>query len=256
MTESDYKRCTICLEVKLLDCFHRDKTTKDGYYPTCKECISKIRRDKYQKNPEKYKEQAKRGRLKNPEKHKETSKQYRLAHPDEMREYRKEWIERNPEKDRQSKKEWEKNNPEKIRDRAKRHRQKNPELYMEYKHRRRSKENELPYTMTQADWDFMFEYWNGKCAICGREVTETLIIARDHWIPIRDKQERNIGTTPENMLPLCHSKDANQNGCNSSKSNKDPIAWLYSRYSRDEADMILTAIKQYFEIVRLRKTND
>lgn len=35
------KRCTICKEKKILNHFHKDKKTKDGYYYICKECRKK-----------------------------------------------------------------------------------------------------------------------------------------------------------------------------------------------------------------------
>jgi len=54
------------------------------------------------------------------------------------------------------------------------------------------------------------------------------------------------------MLPLCHSKIGNALGCNNSKSNDDPIAWLHSLYPNDPklVAKILARIAKYFKTVK------
>lgn len=250
-----YKRCTKCKELLLVadGRFVTDSQKKDGLHPICRSCTSAHKKARYAANPEMFREIGRQNQKKYATKLRENHRAYRLAHPEVARKSRKKWTEENPEKDRQSKRDWQKRNPEKKRAQALRHRKENPEKYAAIKHRRRAIENSLPHDMTLEDWAFMFEYWENKCCVCGRCEGDGLILARDHWIPIKDKQGRAIGTVPDNMLPLCHSKESGRDGCNSTKLNIDPIEWLYSRYPEEQADEILAKILEYFEIASSRK---
>lgn len=116
-------------------------------------------------------------------------------------------------------------------------------------HRRRVREIGLPNTMTPTHWLQALDYWNHKCAICGCEADFWTTIAADHWTPL----SKNGGTTPENILPLCHSRKGVPNGkasCNQSKGNKDPAEWLISKLGKRNAKKKLAEIETYFEWVR------
>ena len=52
------KTCKTCKLPK--EDFGKDKRNKDGLQAECNECINKRRRERYAKNPEKYKEQQKK----------------------------------------------------------------------------------------------------------------------------------------------------------------------------------------------------
>lgn len=93
------------------------------------------------------------------------------------------------------------------------------------------------------------EYFDGCCAICGRLPSFWHILAQEHWIPITDPRLDNPGTVVGNMLPMCHSRKDGENGCNNSKSNKDPIVWLVEKFGKRKARRILERIEAYFEWV-------
>ena len=44
------KKCSRCHEDKSIDCFNKEKTSKDGYSVYCKECRKNIRHQSYLKN--------------------------------------------------------------------------------------------------------------------------------------------------------------------------------------------------------------
>ena len=87
----NFKKCSKCGEVKLLDCFNRDKSNKDGYKFWCRKCHAgafnkyraenhekiKITKDKYYaKNREKILAKTLEWRTKNPEKVKDSYAKY------------------------------------------------------------------------------------------------------------------------------------------------------------------------------------
>lgn len=49
------KECKDCGEIQDFTAFPKDRTTKDGYRPYCRECNRKKDRQRYHNNPDKYK---------------------------------------------------------------------------------------------------------------------------------------------------------------------------------------------------------
>ena len=47
------KECGICHKIKTADCFHKDKSKKDGFDYKCKQCESEKRRQRYKNNKDK-----------------------------------------------------------------------------------------------------------------------------------------------------------------------------------------------------------
>ncbi len=64
----NFKKCSKCGEVKLLECFSRDKTRKDGYSVECKKCNTEYGAKYRAKNREKIKAKAAEYHAKNREK--------------------------------------------------------------------------------------------------------------------------------------------------------------------------------------------
>src|SRR5258708_1456733 len=88
----------------------------------------------------------------------------------------------------------------------------------------------LPNTFTEVQRKFALQYWQGRCAICGKESQ-----CFDHWIPIS-----NIacpGTVADNLIPLCLQ-------CNSIKGSRGE-EWLIAEYGSS----LVEAIHSYFGLL-------
>lgn len=109
--------------------------------------------------------------------------------------------------------------------------------------RRRARQRELASALTTADWMRALDYFGGCCAVCGRPPGLWHRLAVDHWwIP----QSKGGGLTIDNIVPLCHGVD----GCNNSKSSKDPIEWLTEKLGKRKAKQKIAEIETYFEWVK------
>lgn len=107
--------------------------------------------------------------------------------------------------------------------------------------RYRAKKRALDNTFSQKDWDVAIKYFNGRCAVCGRQPGFQHTLAADHWIPLSSPD--CPGTVPMNVIPLCHGQD----GCNNSKSNKMPLDWLIQKYGKRKAAKTLRKIEGFFD---------
>lgn len=94
------KICNKCQLEKSLDCFYKDKATKDGLYSMCKECKNELRKQHYKNNREKSINY---------------SKQYRQTNKDKIAEYDKQHYQKVKTQIRQRKNQYQlnrrKNNP-------------------------------------------------------------------------------------------------------------------------------------------------
>lgn len=102
-------------------------------------------------------------------------------------------------------------------------------------------------TLTAADLRRALAYWGECCAVCGRPAGIWHTIAADHWIPLNNPN--SPGTVPENIIPLCHGQD----GCNNSKSDRDPVEWLTEKLGKRKARRKLAEIAAYFAWVKSQK---
>lgn len=102
----------------------------------------------------------------------------------------------------------------------------------------------LPVDFTDQDWRAALDYWNHRCAVCGRAADEDVIIARDHWYPL--SRIGCPGTIPSNVVPLCHGLD----GCNNLKGNREPLGWLVQTLGREAGMEKWNEIQAFFEWVR------
>jgi 5-methylcytosine-specific restriction endonuclease McrA len=118
-----------------------------------------------------------------------------------------------------------------------------------YSSARRARKRNLPDTFTVEQWQTCLDYFNGCCAVCGRQLNDlfgTHYAAADHFIPLSYEGADNPGTVATNIIPLCHGID----GCNNSKSNKLPDEWLIAKYGKRKAMEVLQKVETYFEWVR------
>jgi hypothetical protein len=77
------KQCSRCFENKIVDNFHKDKKSSDGYGRMCKLCRKLFRKNHYENNKNKELEQMKNWRENNPD----YFKKWLSEHPN----YYKEW---------------------------------------------------------------------------------------------------------------------------------------------------------------------
>ena len=227
------RRCTKCGETKPCAGFSKNKTERDGLQRHCKSCAAKYR-------------------LENAGEISEYGAQYRIKNASKVREKNARWRSENPDKAREGKARWQRENPDKVRAADARWQQANLDKVRAKEHRRRATKRALPVQWSDTDIQRMLVYWGNRCAICNQHVEPNnafYFLAADHWIALTSPE--CPGTVPCNILPLCHSKICSALGCNNSKSNADPIAWLNSRYPDDPklVAKILARIAKYFKTV-------
>lgn len=250
--DTGFQQCTICKNVLPLTSEYFGLNGK-RFRRQCRNCKN-ISQNNHRKEPgvsEKYNAK-RREKLKDPieaEKIRRDQRERRTKNPEYFREVdakRRALGTEGREKHKERSRKYYWDNHEKIRAEYK------SKSHAEHESKRRAKIHGLPYDWDKSDWQRCLEYWGNKCAICGRVISETHFLARDHWIAIKDKCVDNPGTVPQNILPLCHSYRGRggEPGCNNSKWKHDPIAWLNSRYSPSEAESILARINEYFALVK------
>ena len=113
--------------------------------------------------------------------------------------------------------------------------------------RRRAREYALPDTLTAEQWGRALDYFNGCCAVCGRQLNDlfgTHYVSADHWIPLA--KPGCPGTTADNIVPLCHGIG----GCNNRKHYSLPEQWLKRMFGTKQANKVLKRVETYFVWVR------
>jgi len=236
------KKCSACHEFKDESAFSRSKSRPDGLCSQCKLCQAAYRvtpeaqavRAQYrEKNRTRIRRygvvfRAKHHealcikfaarRVTHHEKIQSGIQSWRMAHPEIVRKYQQKWASANKEKCRIA-------------------------LI-----RRRARKRGLPDTFTQEQWHFALTYFDHSCAVCGNQEGFFWTLAMDHWIPMANPD--CPGTIATNIVPLCHG----QGGCNNSKCNKDPHAWLLKKYGKAKTAKIEARIAAYFALVAERGT--
>lgn len=225
-----FKQCTRCKEwkpaTKQYFDRNRGKYCKFGLHHYCKPCRFDFHSEKYDETAKAKKSAYNKGyRAKNGDHLRAESKRYHKENAERLAEYRANKAEHRT----QNTLRWQKNNPDKVRI---------------LNHRRAAKRKNLPDKFYIADWRHALNYWDNKCAICGRAPDETMTLAADHWIPL--DLPHCPGTVPTNILPLCHGRQGGRGGCNNSKSFLDPVDWLIRKFGEQEAQNILQRIQLYF----------
>jgi hypothetical protein len=129
---------------------------------------------------------------------------------------------------------------------------KNPEKALVIKQRRAARKRGLPDTFSDIEYTYMMDYWQGRCAVCGRQACAGLIIVSDHWIALSDERPDHPGTVAYNMLPLCHGTKRGMHGCNNRKWKLDAIQWIFSQHDERLAQAIIDRINEYLALVKTR----
>jgi hypothetical protein len=275
------KRCSKCKGYfpASREFFSPHKLTSDGLETRCKACIREKNHQYLEENRDKEKARKKKWREDNPDKVRDYNKQYRIDNQEKVlaavkkwgednREYvlgyNKHYREINRQKERErgreyywnnrdqqliSAKQWREDNPDRVRELDREWKAKNPEKTLVIKQRRAARKQGLPDTFSDSDYTYMMAYWQGKCAVCGRQVCDGLIIVLDHWIALSDERPDNPGTVPHNMLPMCHSTKRGMRGCNNRKWKLEAVQWVFSQFDEQDARVIIERINEYFEVV-------
>lgn len=260
----DYRTCTKC-GVNLpatLEYFYKCSAVKSGLKAQCKKCNDVQKQDYRRRFPEKVKQHQKSWRDRNPEykknwyeAHPGYNQNYYVANKEHISIICRMWAVAHGEQVLAIKRKWAKNNREYKRVKSKEYYENNRDKYKVWALNRRSRANKLPNNFTLEDKSRMFDYWGHKCAVCGASEDFWTILALDHWQPV----SKNGGSTPENMLPLCHPKGNGPIGivaCNLNKSAKDPEAWLIEKLGKAKGMQKLAEIEAYFEYAGGMTIND
>jgi len=110
--------------------------------------------------------------------------------------------------------------------------------------------SQLPCTFTEDQALRALAYFGDRCAACGRPAGLFHILAFDHWIPLVSNREDNPGTVAENMIPLCHSREGDTEGCNNVKHSQDPYYWALRQFGDKKGRKVINRVEAYFNWVR------
>lgn len=209
------------------------KENDKQYYKDNFKKIKKYKEQHYQKNLIKIKKYQIQWRKENAEEIKKYKAQYRKDNLEKIKEYYK----NNAEKIKKYKAQWRKENPKYGAQWCK----DNPEKRRATQHKRIAREKELPATLTLAQWDICKEYFNNKCAYCGKDRK----LQQEHFVALSKGGEYTIN----NIIPACGY-------CNNSKHNKDFFGWYpkYEFYSKTREKKILKYL-QFYEGAQQLKLN-
>lgn len=230
----DQKRCTQCLQW-----FQNTATHYPTKKPRCRECLKQELQKWREANKDHIAQYQREQRVNQTEEQREHVRELSRANRQRNRQYilqrERIWRAAHPEV-------WQRYrlaNSERLKIAIRQWRQKNRHLCRLTDSRRRARERALPDTLTIDQWADCLDYWQHRCAICGRPPGLWHTIAQDHWIPLTDP--RCPGTVACNIIPLCHG----QNGCNNSKGMKEPHMWLERRTGKRKARAKIREIEAY-----------
>ena len=218
------KRCSTCKKTKSVECFSRNKSSKDGYYYQCKSCRSVARKESEKRYRENNRERLieikrkSREKISNIEKeipdykvcfdcgeNKKASEFYKRNKTlDGLYSYCKQCTNKrnekyrklNMDKTRIQKRKWKENNYEKYREMHKSWRKRNPKKVVAYKLRRRKNKANAEGFATAEQIKNRWELYGNKCYICGEVAEET-----DHVIPL----SKGGFNWPSNLRHICKS---------------------------------------------------
>lgn len=157
-----------------------------------------------------------------------------------VRERQHDYTKKNIHKIRQTKRDWNTRNPDNKRSNNRISEQ-----------RRKARKLKLPNDFTKRDWQYALDYFDGKCAICGRMPSSDLVIAMDHWIPLSSEVSGNPGNVPSNIVPLC----SGENGCNNVKKHRDAMIWLIEQYGEQMAIEYFNRVTEFLKTTRHGEIN-
>ena len=219
---SGMKRCTKCGEVFPSTADHFFTRPNGRTVQPCRKCHSVAAHENYERDPVAVKQKV------------------------------KEWQSENPDKVRGYKKKWERNNAPRIRHMARVRYARGNGIERLNTHNRRAREKKLDGRMSGAQWNRALRYFDYRCAICGRKADMFVLLSPDHWVAIARNDIENLGTSPLNIIPMCHTRKGggSMGSCNNRKSKRLPLEWLSEYYTSKEVSEILARIQTYFESLK------
>lgn len=196
------------------------------YYKKNKDKLSESKKQYYKDNKDRCREYNKLYYKNNKEYFINHHKKYYKENREELIEYTRRYYQENKEKVSQYQKQCRENNREKFNERNRKWCRKNPEKIKARGQRRKAKKIGLIATLTDKQWEQIKQYFNNRCAYCGKE----LDLQQDHFIPLSKGGEYTIN----NIIPACRS-------CNASKKDKLFSEWYpkYRYYSKKREKTIL-----------------
>lgn len=192
--------------------FPKSKSCKDGLEGTCRICAAERSKQWYASNTAKALARV---------------KQYGSDNANKISEYGKQWRENNKEYVPAYNKQYRIKNSEYI----KHYKKSKAEQYRCYVQRRDAIKRKLPSTFTVHQWEDCKNYFNNRCAYCGKAETLT----QEHVIPLSS----GGGYAKENIIPACGK-------CNYKKQDKEFILWyrLQPFYSKERENSIINYLTQ------------
>jgi hypothetical protein len=273
------KTCTKCgcVLTATTEHWHVAKHGLYGLAAECKQCKRKYLQERYQRDKAKVAASTQKWRDNNRDKVNKKRRENRAKDPEKRREQERKYVERNrerinerhrvsyradPEKGRAKTAKWRSSHREqeraknRLRARSEAHKawianynQLNKHKRQAYTQGRIAKIRGGVSDFSHQNWSRALEYFDHRCAVCGKSADMWRTIAMDHWIPV----SKDGSHTPLNIVPLCHAKRGVPYGepsCNQNKHSKEASVWLTERYGSRKAKLILKRIETYFTWVR------
>lgn len=161
------KICTICLIIKSIDEFSKDKYGKNGYKSACKACNGN------------------------------KARQYNLNNSDKLKKVTKEWVKNNREKHHCSMKTWYSKNKDYVLEYGRQRYKTKPEIIKNYNRKRRELKKVDEYKFKVEHEKEIYEIFQSQCFKCGGKDC----LALDHYIPLAKGGQLEVG----NVVLLCKS---------------------------------------------------
>lgn len=250
----EVKTCTICSRALPIHLF---RLSGKKHRSECRECertrardymtrrrlespdlVKLNKRTSYLRNREKYIERAKQIYQATRETRLEKASLYRDRNRERIRQWHRQYYRENREKRLAKDRKYRQQNPDKCRVRYRVYKDKNRVLIRALNRLRKARLSHQKVQYTQSDWERALYFFNGCCAVCGRQPGLWHTLAQDHWIPLK----HGGLTAPNNIVPLCHGV----NGCNNRKHDKFPKEWLNEMYGKKKALAILKRVESFF----------
>ena len=228
----ELKTCSKCNRELNITNFNKKKEGKNGFCSECKQCATlrykKWREENKEKVADYHKEYIKNNKdslgiykKEYNENNKEKTKEYQNKNKVKISNYNKIYRQKNPEKSKEyyeknkeyhvaKSKEYYEKNKEIIASKNKKYQLKNPEKFRVSTQKYKAKKRTLEATLTLEQWVKIKDYFNEKCAYCGKESK----LEQEHFTPLSKGGEY----THNNIIPACKS-------CNSSKRDKNFFEW-------------------------------
>jgi hypothetical protein len=196
------KRCCRCGEAKSFDCFHSDKSKRDGKTSRCIDCNKAAAKQWHTENQSRHKQTAAEYYRRNREDILLRQSIYRKENVERLRAMSKRWRQKNRDRKRENDLRWHGQN----RDRVLIYRRTSES-------RRRATKDASQVHYTSKDVERLRILQKGRCASCRIRLGEDFHV--DHRTPLAKGGDNG----PLNIQLLCKS-------CNCRKSAKDPVEFM------------------------------